>query len=639
MSRRKRTLFAALNSALALPLMFSAAAHAQEATPPAAASDSDDEIIITGTRREISIQDVPVNIAAVSAAQIQEQNIGDMTELAGSIPGLHIVDTGGNSASPVIARGINADPLSANDGSTDGGGTVGIYLGDIPLVIDLRFDDMDRVEVLMGPQGTLYGAGTLAGAIRYIPRKPEFGNSSITYNAEGYGYAEGDGISSDIGTTFNIPVASNFAIRGTVNRLEDKGFIDYDYVVKDIGVSDADPDFSNPSDVAANLSPVKDANSKDVLSGRVAARWEPMLWWDATLAYDFQSGFVGGRQISSARSTLATPDWVSAKRVRETFERDNDLVSLEQTFKLGFADLTSSTGYTRLFDRSQRDQTDLLILLNPAASSYYYDNFPTFTAITSDHTNEKAFTQELRLVSSNAEPWTWLAGVFYSDFRQDGFSKEFTPHFSQYLFDTYGGGDVRPDDLEYDSVTYEKLIEEGVFGELGLDVTPKWNVSLGGRWYRYDLRTRSATDFPLLNTAYFGAGPTDITLDFEPANQKDDGFLWKFNTSYKFTDEVMTYFTRSEGFRIGNSNGLEACTGGPGQTVCASPGEEAYGPDTTVNYEMGARTRVFDHRLTLNGSVFHIDWQKPQVSSGDLGRRATDHDLGPARNPKASISN
>ncbi len=362
-SRRRLAILTSTISAFALPFMAGGVAAAQDA-----AASGDDEIVVTGSRRAVSVQDVPVNIAAVGAQQIEETGVQDLTELATLVPGLRIIDQGTHASNPIIVRGLNADPLGSNDGSTDGGGTVGVYVGDIPLVVDLRLEDMERVEVLMGPQGTLYGSGTLGGAIRYIPTRPQFGEATIGYRADVYSYSEGDDLSNEVGMTFNIPVGDKFAIRGVIDRLEDSGFIDYNYIVQEPGVSESDlTDFNDPAQRAANLAPVADANDEDIVSGRIAFRWAPTETYEANLTYFFQNSLSGGRQMSSHRGVLPGVDeYESTKRVRETFERNIDLLALEQTFDVGFAELTSSTGYSRIFEKTQRDQTDLLLLLNPA---------------------------------------------------------------------------------------------------------------------------------------------------------------------------------------------------------------------------------------------------------------------------------
>lgn len=602
-------------SAVALPVLI-----VSMATPAMAQQVvQESEIVVTGTRRALSVQDIPVNIAAVGGAQIEEQGLAELSELTSYVPGIYIIDQGGHASSPIIVRGLNADPIGANDGDNSGGGTVATYVGEIPVFVELRLEDMERVEVLIGPQGTLYGAGTLGGAIRYIPRRPQFDAATLQLRGDVYDYSEGEDLSTDVGFTFNLPLSDTFAIRGSLDKLTDTGFIDYNFIVSEIGVSDPD-DFTNP----ANFAPEPDANDEDVLSGRLAARWTPTPWWDAQLTYFYQSNDIGGRQISSHRGLIPVDNYVSTKRVRENFERTNQLIALEQTFDLGFAELTSATGYSEYEEETQRDQTDLLLMLNPASIYYYYENFPTFTAFTNDISAESTFTQELRLVSTTEGPLSWIVGAFYSKFDEQGTSREFTPGLSEYLFnDPLGMGyfsvSPRADSLEYISDGTTDLTESAIYGEVGYDVTPQWNVTVGGRYYQYDLQTTLAVDFPLLNTQLGTYPDGTIDLVYEPGEQSDEGFLWKLNTSYRFTDDLLAYFTRSEGYRIGNSNGVAACDpNSTTQTVCGQPDEIEYVADTTVNYEIGLRSEWLDGRLVVNGALYHIDWEGPQVAGATL---------------------
>jgi outer membrane receptor protein involved in Fe transport len=582
--------------------------------PPAMAQSGDEEVIIvTGTRRAADVQDIPVNISAVGAAQIEDQGLNELSELTAYVPGIHIVNQGGHAASPIIVRGLNADPLSANDGDNSGGGTVATYVGEIPLFVEFRLEDMERVEVLMGPQGTLYGAGTLGGAIRYIPKRPDFSAASLQLRADVYDYSEGEDFSSDAGFTFNLPLGEHAALRGSLDVLTDTGFVDYNYIVSDIGVSDPDG-FNNN----ANFRPEADANDEDTVSARLAFRLNPNDVWDFNITLYHQDTSLGGRQMSSHRGPIAVDEYVSTKRVRETFDRSNSLLAIEQTFDLGFAELTSATGYSEYEDASQRDQTDLLIALNPANSYYYYENFPTFTAYTYDITDESTFTQELRLVSTSEGPLSWIVGAFYSDFANAGTSKEFTPHFSEFLFDNYFSLGTRADSLEYISDGTTDLIEKALYGEVGYDITDQWNVTVGSRYYEYSLDTTLAVDFPLLATQ-LGRPDGIIDLQYEPGQQSDDGVLWKFNTSYEFSEDLLMYFTRSEGYRVGNANGVAPCDpNSTTQTVCGQPDEIEYAPDKTINYELGMRSEWLDGSLIVNGAIYHIDWEGPQVAGATL---------------------
>ena len=566
-----------------------------------------DELIITATRRNSTVQDAPINIAAVGASEIEEQGLGDLAEVARWVPGVHIVDQGSRGDNRIIVRGLNADPLGSAEGvDNNGGGTVATYVGEIPLYVDLKTNDLERVEILLGPQGTLYGAGTLGGAVRYIPAKPRFDAPMMEVRSDLYQYSEANDLSTDFGVTLNAPITDSFALRASFDRLHDTGFIDYDYLVQQIAISDPDPDFSDPADVAANLYQNKDANYEHVASGRIAARWAPTDWLDGTLTYYFQDSDSGGRQVSHRRTELQTGDYVSAERVPEPNHRQNELLALEISADLGFAELTSATGKSRYVERGQRDQTDLLISLE-----YSYEAFPTFTAYTLEEAGQQVLSQELRLVSKHEGPFSWILGGFYYELDSNSSSKEFTPGYAEWL------GGERPDALEYYNVGLTSLKEEAIYGELTYEVTPAWQVTVGARRYGYELETFQAVDFPLLNSVFFGAAPDAITLDFEPGGQEDDGWLYKFNTSYQFTPDILGYFTVSEGYRIGNSNGVGPCPDPlpPAQRAGLSAGQD---PELRSGPEDPALRPAADPE---RGGLLH----RVERSAGLLGDRERPH--------------
>lgn len=567
-----------------------------------------EEVIVTASRRSESIQDIPLNISAVSGDAIKAQGFDSLTDIMRWVPGIHVVDQGARAADAIVVRGLNANPVTSSEAlNNSGGDTVATYIGEIPLYVDLKLNDMERVEVLLGPQGTLYGAGTLGGAIRYIPNKPQFDEASVEVRGDLYQISDADDVSSDIGITLNMPISDTLAFRLNVDYLQDSGFIDYIYTVREPGVSNPDPDFSNPADVNANLRAVDDVNDEETLSARGAVRWTPTEKVDATLTYYYQNQDAGGRNVNS-EDALGIGKYESGLRFVEPSERENQLLALEVTADLGFAELTSATGFSKYEESGSRDQTDLLITLE-----YGYEAFPSFVAFTQEDVDQTRFNQELRLVSTNDSALRWIAGVFYNKLETDSAeSREFTPGYAEFL------GGSRPDALEYFSVDIDETTEWAIFGELTYDITERWDVTFGGRYYDYEFEVQSAVDFPLANTVFGGAPPDAINLDFQTVGQDDSGTLFKFNTSYDFTDDVMGYFTYSEGYRIGAGNGVALCPPDlePGaQVACAFPDEFDYEPDETQNYELGLRTTWLDQRLTLNGALYYIDWKDPQLAS------------------------
>ncbi len=595
-------------------------------------------VTVTATRRAESVQDIPLNISAVGDQQITEQGFDELADMLAYVPGINVVDRGGRQGNPLIVRGLNADALGPGDGNNNGGGTVATYIGEVPVYLDLKLNDLERVEVLLGPQGTLYGAGTLGGAIRYIPKKPDFSGDTLDVRTEVYQYSEADDLSYDAGITINKALAPNLAIRGSIDFENDSGFIDYPYVVREIGVSNPDPDFTDPADVAANLRRVTDADSEETISARLAARWEPLPWLDTTLTYYLQQSDIGGRRGSSARSTVPAGDYELAKRVEEPNEITNQLLALEMVADLGFAELTSATGYSRFNDNGQRDQTDLLITLE-----YSYEAFPTFTSFTHEKGKESRINQELRLVSTTEGPLNWIVGGFYNQFEGASYSAEYTPGYADFA------GFNRPDDLEYFSQAFSKLEESAFFGELSYDITEKWSVTVGGRYYQYDLESFSDVDFPLFDPDFVRVGvsalESSLRSDFaagspngtERTSQSDEGTLFKFNTSYQLTDDILGYFTVSEGYRIGNENGIAVCPDydpndnqqgacallpgqqyGPGAGDVSTRDETQYLPDKTINYELGFKSTLAGGRLVLNGAVYYIEWKDPQLTSATI---------------------
>lgn len=586
---------------------------AQEQT---SADKSIETIQITATRRSGTVQEAPLNITALNDDVIAEQNIKDISDVARWVPGLSAPDQGARDDAALIVRGLNTN----SSGPNSDGGTVATYVGEIPLYINMRLVDIERVEVLIGPQGTLYGAGTLGGAIRYLPKAPDMDFTTLKVFGDVSQMAESDSLGAEGGFVFNTPlIDETLALRATLNYLNDPGFIDYNYVVRQPGTSRPDPDWSNPSEVDANLMQVADANGEETLSTRVALRWQPNDWLDATLSYLRQNQKAEGRSIVHTQSladnnplSQIIGDYESAYRVEEPYERTDSLLSLEITADLGFAELVSATGKSKWTELGQRDQTDLLIRLD-----YSYEEFPAFTAYTREQGEEKIFTQEIRLVSQYDSDWSWIVGAYYNKAESDGTSSEFTPGFDAYAIVEWGAeGTLRPDALEYLSADLSEVTEKALFGELTYQATDKLEFTLGTRFYRYQVDTSSAVDLPLYETVFNGRAPDSIVLDFENTRAKDNGNLLKFNTNYKFSRDVLGYLTISEGFRIGGSNGVAACPPviDPNkQIVCALPDEVAYEADTTTNYELGFKSSWWKNRFHFNAAIFNVDWDNAQV--------------------------
>ena len=599
----------ALSSAFLLPNT----AFAQEQET---AKDKSLEVIeVTATRRSGSVQNAPLNITALDADIMKDQNISELADVARWVPGLTITDQGGRSGSPIIVRGLNTN----SSGPSSDGGTVATYINEIPVAIDMRLVDVERVEVLIGPQGTLYGAGTLGGAIRYMLKEPELDFTSLEVFGNVSQTQESDSIGGEGGFIFNLPlIEDTLAVRASLNIYEDPGFIDYGYVVREPGVSLPDPDWTDSAAVNNNLKNVEDANGESTTTGRISVRFKPSETFEGTLNYFYQNQDSEGRSIVHYNTLSADNglsdligEYESGYRYEEPREKENQLLSLELKADLGFAELVSATGISNFDADGQRDQTDLLIRLD-----YGYEEFPAFSSFTREIEEQDTFTQEIRLVSQNDSDINWIVGGFYNKIESDASSQEYTPGFGDFAVENFGADQSRPDQLEYYSVDRVEITESALFGEIGYQVTDKLDITVGARFYKYDVESESAVDFPLFNTLFGGAGPNDVTLNFEQNEASDNGSLFKFNAKYQFTNSVMGYATISEGFRIGGSNGLAPCPDPlpANQAGCGNPSEMLYDADTTTNYELGFKSTWLRSRLHFNAALFNIDWDDAQVA-------------------------
>ena len=600
----------------------------------------DDVVVVTATRIEEPLQQVPLSISAVTGADLERRAIGNLTELSRWTPGLTVVDQGARGSNVVIARGLNTDSLNGSEfaGNNYNNG-VATYLGDIPLAIDLRLHDIERVEVLLGPQGTLYGAGTLAGAVRYLPRRPDTERRTFEVRGDLFALAHGGAPGSDAGLTFNLPLVSRtLALRGSVDRYADPGFIDYDYLLRTPGVSEPEPDLRDPGAVEANLRSEPDANTEETVSARLSLLWQATPALSALFAYHLHGQQVGARQINHAQS-FDTGRYVAAHRYLEPNDRKNQLWSLELTWAPAVAELTTAVGYSRFSAQGQRDQTDLLIqafgiggllpgefpalararAIDPAVSAAdLTPQFRSFSAYTREESREERLNWETRLVSTGEGPWRLVGGLFFNNYDSSGTSFEFTPGLTEFSGITpMLAGSPASEPVEYYSLESQAVEERALFGEISRDLGERWRMTAGGRWFGYRIETGSLTEFPY--TPMYNSPFTDFASD-------DRGVLFKASVSYRFDDQTSAYSTRSEGYRIGGGNNFRVCTdqeialltdadpgNDPPQSGCIYEDQALIRPDTTTNYELGLRRSWRDGRFTASGTLFHVGWTDIQV--------------------------
>ena len=601
----RKTLLCATALCAAVP------AYAQDTT--ADAGDSN-EIIVTATRRQTTLQDAPINISAVGEAELARQRLDDVKALSAFTPGMTVVDTGPRSTGNIVLRGISSSDSDASGSNYQS--ALGVYLGEVPLYLDFKLIDMNRVEVLQGPQGTLYGLGTLSGAVRYIPNRPDTNDISMDFHGRAFGMAHSKDPGVNADAAFNLPILrDHIAFRSVVGYYLNPGFIDYNHLLQTPGVSNPQPvrgedasdaSFGTAEDYAANFYAREDVNDEDTFTTRNQLLLQANENLKLYLTYAHQKTTTHGRQANGG-GVLGTGKYEGPWRYIEPVERKADLYAAEFNIGLGFAQLVATAAFTNQTVDSSSDNTDLLLDLD-----YGYEAFPAFSSFNTSEQKYRQFNGEARLVSSHGGPFSWVIGGFYNNLRIGQQYREYVPGYPEFA------GIYRPDNLEYMQFVNTKTKEMAAYGEVTFHVTDAWQVTGGLRYYKYDAFAEGGTDTPLFSDLT----PYPLVV-FDPSRIKSgetnaDGFVWKANTSYKFSDDLLAYFTYSTGYRTGNVNRVAPCIlpiNEDVQNVCALPDELLYEPDKTRNKELGVRASLFDRRLQVTLAVFHVNWDGVQLPS------------------------
>jgi outer membrane receptor protein involved in Fe transport len=512
---------------------------------------------------------------------------------------------------------------------------VSTYLGETPIFFPIALQDIERVEVLKGPQGTLYGSGSLAGTIRFIPNRPTFDRFGGNVDIEGSRTENSDSFNGAFHAVMNAPLADNLALRvaGGYERLG--GFIEgVDLVQRSIpGDQASAPALRVPTDPRSGyaLAPVmNDTNWSEQWYVRPVLRWKASEAIDAELSYTHQRVAVGGAQIDNASypggtfsfdSTGISPNSVNTYRPGGPYKMTQDrltpaqnqldLAALVLTFDLGAASLTSSSSAYWTKSGESEPYVDSSIIYNPDGSialNYYdfYNNYPRANGQSTVNQWEHSFIQEVRLVSTWKKPIDYIVGVYYQDQHFNFESITTEPGYTEYVTAINGYGLPRPHgDLQYyyPNSSGFHFQDRAIFGELTWHITPKWQATGGVRFFWQDFQNReTAYD-------YYAGGEPVIDLDVDNRSSVKDHIL-KFNTSYDFTPDLKLYATYSEGFRRGGANALPVSG-----TYASLPDLLNYTPDKSKNYEIGVKGLLFDRSLRYAVDVFRIDLDNFQFNS------------------------
>lgn len=598
-----------------------------------------EEIIVTATRREASVLDIPYNITAVQGEDISAQNIITVSELMRTIPGVTVVDRGYRNAGTVnsiVIRGINIDSAANADIALSAVAPVATYVDNTPIFANFILKDIERVEVLRGPQGTLYGSGSLGGTVRYIMNQPDASEFDASI-AVGYGQTDGsDGNNLSADAVVNIPIGETAAFRLSAGMIDNDGIIDYAnlYVLdggRPVVLSDGgqclgvnDPGLT-ATEIAFNESCYRrqdDADYVEINYARAALRLEPSEDLSLQLNYQFQEDDIGARRTITLGSDFNGNPYngsdESGATILDPSERDVSLASLDIEWNLGFATLTSNTSSYEHDGSGWRDNTSLWVTDRGGFANWFdilYTGMPRPVAHVEAGFDESAIVQEFRLVSNTGtdSKLDWTAGVYYMD--QDRVSNNISyllglDEYSQAcaaigaacLADGQWWVGLPLQETDFFYIRRETFTDFAVYGEATWHVADTVHVTGGLRWFDNELTNSTAIDFPLV------AG-TDVPFVDYPS-QKEDDIQLKLNVAWDVNENTMAYATYSEGFRRGGANAI------PDSGFFAEPNPESvrfYKADTTRNYEIGVKGRT--ERFRYAADIYLVDWQDPQLNT------------------------
>ncbi|HEY0316416.1 MAG TPA: TonB-dependent receptor [Sphingomonas sp.] len=600
------------------------ALHAQ-----APATSDPGEIIVTAQRQAQAISKVPISITAFSQKTLDVKGIKSFADVARFTPGVTF-NTGG--------AGGNANSISIRGISSDGGaGTTGIYIDDTPIQIrGLGFSsddalpaifDLDRVEVLRGPQGTLFGAGSEGGTVRYITPQPSLDHIS-TYDRAEIATTRGGGISWEAGSAFGAPIIPDkLGFRVSVWHRRDGGYIDH--VDEYTGQVDD-----------------KNINHGDVTVVRAAVTWAPVPDLKITPSVQYQrrqtnasdNFFVGLSDPGNGVFHTSTPEYRGSRdrfvlptlNVHYDFPGGISLISNSSYFKR-----TNRTGYSgTLYNLSYyqscyldgcgftdngegvNGSTDdnpgpLYPFLTPNGINTALPYYQAKSLVTN---TQRVFTQEVRLQSDPGARLNWVIGAFYQHSKQRSTEELIDPmgdSFFQQVFgegieDFFGAPLYATGDHVDSYINDNKAVDKQIagFANITYAITPKLKVIAGGRYAK--------TNFSVVN---YATGSQNGGDSAGAGKSSDKPFTPKLGINYQADRNNLFYFSWSKGFRAAGANPpvpVDPCQDDLNALGLPNGAPTTYKSDRVTSYELGSKNKLFGNRLTLEGSIYQIDWNNIQ---------------------------
>lgn len=586
-TRKPRTTFK-------LYVMATAAAVAMPAIGHAQASSEVEELIVTATRRETTVQSTPIAITALGENTLEKIGATSLQDVTSQVPSLKI-GGGADGGGRITLRGIQAS----------GEATVGLYYDETPLTgpsdttqnsggssQDGNLFDVERIEVLRGPQGTLYGSGSMGGTVRVIFNKADTNNYAGTLEAQAAAMREGD-LSYYVKGMVNIPILDDkLGARAVLYQETRGGFID------------------NIRYQAKNI------NEKTTYGGRLmlTARPTENITWYGMGMYQKTDAPGGG---SSWYPALGAKDYATDRYVIPINRDELSLVSSDLSYDAGFATVTWASSYYEWDQLNASDYTYTMLSNSTSATNcrnWFTQSLgvPTTTCNAAQLAQFRTFslsltpttlykpawvhtsTNELRMSSNGEGKLQWTVGAFY-EVREDHVDSTLA------VVDGKTGVIGVPPTIFFHREIDTDTTQTAFFGDVSYELLEGLTLNLGLRRYKYEKTTSGQTDMPNWVSG-------SLVEPYRSYGADADGWLKKFSVNYQYNSDILVYATAAQGFRPGGANNT------PNLEAALVP----YGPDAVWNYELGVKTSWFDRRLILNAAIYQIDWEDIQTSAQTL---------------------
>jgi len=548
-----------------------------------------EQVVVTAQRREENIYSVPISIAAYTQADLDLRNATSIGDVAAQTPGVEFRAVGYENWMTIRGIAQNAGGGVAGLGPN----TTAIYIDDAP--VQARYAnaavptgnplvfDVDRIEVLRGPQGTLFGASAEGGAIRMITRQPSLTDYSGYARAEVSDIDQG-GINSEVGVAYGGPIIQDqLGFRVSLWSRSDGGFVD------------------NESAIYGGLNQ-RNVNKGDSYVAQAAMLWSPSSVFSGELRFYYERKDQNSADFfNPLAGDPSNGNFVSTRGLLQPIRDDIATPSLKLNFDFGWSKLTSLTSYLNRYNQQGYDYTTVL----PPAFGFPVPTSMNYAQPTVVGTKQNNFTQEFHLQSPDrGESFRWLLGLYYSRLNQHdyetvqalGLPNEVLQNTGKTMEEFFG--ENLANGFAYISDQLMEDQEKAVFGHFEYDIGSHFTVIGAVRYENQDSTYRTVSNGPLVG------GFSDIT-----ATATGHVTAPKFGVNWKIDDANLLYASAAKGYRPGGVNiPVHLTTPDCESELSALGNTDTYKPDYVWSYELGFKSLSYDRRLAIDGSVYHITW-------------------------------